>query len=724
MRNAMKSGSLVLALAVVVAAGASAAEPPAAAPAKPRPIDTLVYPKLHEIKMPAVVRETLPNGVKLLFVEDHDLPQIAFRAIVKGGLVAEPAGKAGLAELLGEVQRTGGTQAMSGDAIDGLLDRLGAQVSSGVGGAFGEVEGTALKESVDKVLPVFAQVLMSPAFAQEKIDLAKTHLKSAISRRNDDVFGVAYREFQKLVYGAKSPYARQFEYEDIDRLTREDLVAFHQAYYRPDATILAVWGDFNAKEMRARVAGLLGGWKARGPAPKIVLPVIAPQVPSLNYVEKKDVEQTFILAGQLGTRLDDPDYPAIHVMSDILGGGFSSRIFVKVRTEKGLAYAAGGRMNAAYDHVGAYYFFTSTKPSTTSETLSALLEEIRKIREAPVTDAELSRAKDGYLNGYAFAFDSTAKVVDRLMTYDVYGYPADFNVKLRDAVEKVTKDDVLRVAKTRLNPDALTILAVGRQDQFDKPLSTFGKVTTLDITIPEPKAAGQAADAAPTPESLARGKELLVKAAGAMGAEALKGLKTLTTEGAATLNTPGGAMELKVKASFVLPDRLHNQMTTPMGAMAQVLDGEKAWMAMGGNARDLPGSASAEMRQSLYTEAGCALLLKKALAGEVGAQSAGKVSFEGKEAEDLIVRLGEATAHLYLSRESGRIVGLKRSTRTQEGPAESVEVFSAHQAVSGLQIPFETTQKVNGEVKASVKLSSVVVNAAVPEELFKKPATP
>ena len=215
-----------------------------------------------------------------------------------------------------------------------------------------------------------------------------------------------------------------------------------------------------------------------------------------------------------------------------------------------------------------------------------------------------------------------------------------------------------------------------------------------------------------------------MKAAGAMGAEALKGLKTLTTEGAATLNTPGGAMELKVKASFVLPDRLHNQMTTPMGAMAQVLDGEKAWMAMGGNARDLPGSASAEMRQSLYTEAGCALLLKKALAGEVGAQSAGKVSFEGKEAEDLIVRLGEATAHLYLSRESGRIVGLKRSTRTQEGPAESVEVFSAHQAVSGLQIPFETTQKVNGEVKASVKLSSVVVNAAVPEELFKKPATP
>jgi hypothetical protein len=535
--------------------------------------------------------------------------------------------------------------------------------------------------------------------------------------------GIAFREFQKLVYGANSPYAKQYEYEDVDRLTREDLVAFHGAFYRPDATILAVWGDFKAPEMKARLARLLGDWKAKGPAPKITLPVVSPQTPSLNYVEKKDVEQTFILAGQLGLRLDDPDYPAIHVMSDILGGGFSSRIFVKVRTEKGLAYSAGGRMSPAFDHVGAFTFFTSTKPSTTAETLTALLEEIRKIREAPVTDAELSRAKEGYLNGYAFSYDSTAKIVNRLATYELYGYPADFNVKLRDAIEKVTKADVLRVAKSRLNPDSLTILAVGRQDQFDKPLSTFGKVTALDITIPEPKAAGQAAGAAATPESLARGKELLVKAAGAMGAEALKGLKTLTSVGAASVSTPGGNIDLKVKASFILPDRLHNEMTTPMGVMAQVLDGEKAWMVMGANARDLPGSAAAEMRQSLYTEAGCALLLKKALAGEVEAQSAGKVTFEGKEAEDLIVHLGEATAHLYLA-DTGRIVGLKRSTRTQEGPAESIEIFSAHQAVSGLQIPFETTQKVKGEVKASNKLSSVVVNAAVPEELFKKPAAP
>ena len=476
--------SLVAFVAPLVFAAPATAQPPTPR-AKRRPIDTIVYPKLHDIKVPPVVRETLPNGMRLLLVEDHDLPQVAFRATVRGGVVAEPAGKTGLAELFGDVHRTGGTTTMTGDAVDRLLDRLGAEIRTGVEESAGSVEGKTLTENLGKVLPVLSQILVSPAFAEDKIDLGKTRLRSVIARRNDNVWGIAFREFQKLVYGAKSPYARQFEYEDVDRLTRDDLVAFHATYYRPDTTILEVWGDFKTPEMKAEIARIFGGWKAAGPAPTITLPVVAPQTPTLGYIEKKDLEQTFLLTGQLGVRLDDPDYPAIHILSEILGGGFASRIFTKVRSEKGLAYAAGGGMFPAFDHPGAFYFFTSTKPSTTTEALAALLDEIRKIRESPVMDGELTRAKEGFLNGYAFAYDSTGKIVNRLARYEFFGYPADFVVKLRDAIEKVTKEDVLRVARSRLNPEPLTILAIGRQELFDKPLSTFGKVTTIDITIPE-----------------------------------------------------------------------------------------------------------------------------------------------------------------------------------------------------------------------------------------------
>jgi len=224
---------------------------------------------------------------------------------------------------------------MTGDQMDEALDRIGAWVETGVHEAHGEVGGGSLVETVDTVLPVFAELLMAPAFAQDKIDLAKTHLRAVIARRNDDPFEISRREILKLVYGATSPYARQYEYEDVDRLTRDDLVAFHAAYYRPDATLLAVWGDFNAAEMKDRLARAFAGWTARGPAPAIVQPEVRPQTPSVNYIEKKDLEQSFLLAGQLGLRLDDPDYPAVSLMSDILGGGsWTSRIFKKVRTEK------------------------------------------------------------------------------------------------------------------------------------------------------------------------------------------------------------------------------------------------------------------------------------------------------------------------------------------------------------------------------------------------------
>jgi zinc protease len=450
--------------------------------------DQLTYPKLKDIPMPAVARETLPNGMKLLLVEDHDFPVVGFQAIVRGGMLAEPAGRTSLTELVGTVLRTGGTEAMNGDAMDEQLDRMGSSITSSGTVDSVRVGGRALVEYTDKVLPLFAEVLMKPAFAQNKLDLAKRQRASNIARRNDNVQGVAQREFIKLLYGKESPYARQLEYADLEPVTRDDLVAYHAKVFRPDQTLIAVFGDFKADQMKARLVQLFGGWKAAGPAPAYRVPAVPPAKGSLNYIEKKDVAQTFLFLGHPGFRFDDPDYPAVQVMSDLLGGGFASRIFKKVRTEMGLAYGAGGSVVPAYDHQGFFFFYTSTKPESTTVALGAILDEVKRIREAPVTDEELNYAKSAYLNTYAFDFDSKEKIIRRLLNYDFYGYPADFNTRVRNAVEKVTKDDVLRVAKKHLQPNVLSIVAVGIKEQFDKPLDTFGPVTVIDITIPEPKA--------------------------------------------------------------------------------------------------------------------------------------------------------------------------------------------------------------------------------------------
>ncbi len=697
---------------------------PFTAQVKPAPlgkqvVDHLKYPKLNPIQMPTVTRETLPNGVKLILIEDHEFPVVSLRALVRGGKLAQPQDKPALAPLFGEVQRTGGVKSMSGDEMDTYLERIGASIETNVRDDYGTVTAKTLSEQLDKVLPLFAEELESPAFAQEKLDLAKTHLNSEISRRNDQVMGIARREILKLFYGPKSPYARQIEYDDVAAVTREDLLNYQKLVYRPDSTIIAVWGDFKTPDMKDRLAIALGGWEAKGATPVYKAPELPAPAASVNYAEKKDVEQTTVLMGHLGLRLDDPDYPAVDMLSEILGGGMASRMFMNIRTLKGLAYGAGGFMVPAYDHAGAFYFYTATKPSTTAEAMEAMLEEIKKIREAPVTDEELTRAKEGYLNTYAFEFDSTEKIATRLATYELYGYPADFNVKLRNAIEKVTKEDVLRVAKKDLHPELLTILAIGNQSQFDKPLSTFGKVNDIDLTIPEPKPKEVIPEA--TPESLKAGTALLVKAANLMGGKALAGLKEMTLEGASTIVTPMGEMELKGEGTFVFPDRLHNQVQTPMGAMITVLDKDKGFMVMGPRVKDLPPSAVTEMAGELYTESGCALLLQRALQGKLEGQLIGKAQFEGQETDDLLVKIGDASVRVYLDKD-GRVAGVKKHAITQQGPAEVIQIFSDYRPVDGLSLPFQTVEKVNGEVKATNRYSAIKVNAGFNEELFKKPA--
>jgi len=694
-------------------------EKPVAAKA-PRYFEKLAYPKLHDIKSPEVVQETLPNGLKLLLVEDHDLPEIQFRAVVKGGRLAESKDKAGLTELFGEVQRTGGTQSMSGDKVDEFLERIGASVETDVEESFGVVSGKCLTETLDKVLPLYAEFLMAPGFSQDKIDLAKTHLKGTISRRNDEVMELTIREFEKLIYGKDSPYARQFEYDDVEKLAREDLVAFHGLCYHPELTILAVWGDFKVPEMKEKLAKAFSGWKKSEAPLEIAEPFVFPPASSLNYVEKKDVEQAFILMGHLSLKMDDPDYPAVIILSDILGGGMSSRIFKEVREKRGLAYSAGGAIMPAYDHQGAFYVFSATKPSTMSQALAIIIEEIKKIQKEPVTDEEMKLAKDGYLNRYAFQFDSTAKVVQRMQTYLFYGYPLDFNKTLRDKVEKVTKEDILRVAKKDLLPDALSILAVGKQDGWDKPLSTFGKVNTIDITIPEPKPKEVIPEA--TPQTLARGKELLLAAAKSAGEKALREMKDLTAEGVTTATTAMGPVELKVRSVFVVPDRLYSNMTTPMGDMEQVLDCGKGWISMGGHVRDLPGAVIEDMQRAIWSRYGALMVLKAALEDQATAQSIGKVKFQDKDVEDILVTGPSGSLHIYLTPDGKEVAGAKRKGQTQAGPADIVEIFSNYQVTSGLRHPMEIRQETNGETVATVKVSSVKLNAGYSDGLFKRPA--
>ena len=452
-----------------------------------RDYNSLQYLKLRDIEIPKVQQVTLSSGMRLFLLEDHELPLINMSVRIRTGSIYEPAEKIGLASITGMVMRTGGTTSKTGDEIDEELERIAASVETGIGLNSSSASMSVLKADLDTGLAILADVLMNPAFREDKIILAKMQHRSSIARRNDNVGAIAGREFDKLIYGRDSVYARHTEYATIDNIGRDDLVTFHKKFFGPNNMMLAVWGDFDTKQMIEKIEQVFKGWE------KIDLQL--PDAPAVDYefrgtinlVHKGDVNQSNIYLGHIGGLMSDPDYFALIVMNKILGGGFTGRLFKNVRSREGLAYSVFGSYSANYDYPGEFYVGCQTKSESTVHAIRAMIREIEKMRESEVTDNELALAKDSFLNSFVFNFDTKGEVVNRLMTYEYFSYPADFLQRTKANVEKVTKADVLRVAQKHLQPDKLQILAVGRPDDFDEPLSVLGPVNEIDITIPPPE---------------------------------------------------------------------------------------------------------------------------------------------------------------------------------------------------------------------------------------------
>ena len=450
------------------------------------PYQDLEHPKLNDIRVPEVEQVTLSNGMKLFVLEDHELPLIRLSARIRVGSINEPPEKVGLASLTGSVMRTGGTTSRTGEEIDEELESIAASVETGIGLNSGSASMSVLTKDLGTGLPILADILMNPAFPEEMIQLGKLRRLSAISRRNDSVSALASREFSKLIYGADSPYARSVEYATIDSITREDLISFHQRFFYPNNMMLAVWGDFQTSDMIQKIEEAFQGWEQREIQASLPPKVNYEFRKTVNFIQRDDVNQTNIFMGHVGGLRNDPDYFALVLMNRILGSGFTSRLFKEVRSRQGLAYSVFGYYSANFDHEGIFYIGCQTKSETTVQAIRALIAEVEKMAESEVTDEELELARASYLNAFVFNFDSKGEIVNRLMTYAYYGYPLDFLEKAKEKIEKVTKSDILRVVRKHLHPDQMQILAVGRSQDFDEPLSVLGPVNQMDITIPEP----------------------------------------------------------------------------------------------------------------------------------------------------------------------------------------------------------------------------------------------
>jgi zinc protease len=481
--------ALSVVLVAPIAISQTAAPPAPAskptAPAATQPWKNIPIPPLHAFKPEQPKKVELANGLVIFLQEDHELPFINGSILIRGGSRDEPADKVGLVTLYGQTWRTSGTATIGGDKLDDQLEAKAARLETSGGAANTSVHWSSLKGDFDSVFAATTDLLLHPAFKADKLALAKRQLDTGISRRNDDPSGIAIREAIKLVYGPTSPFARQPEYATVAAVTLDDLQSWHDRTVVPNNMIVALSGDFDSAAMEAKLRAAFEPLP-RGQAFKSEKFTFTDPKAGINFVNKDDVNQSNILIVGLGTERSNPDYYALSVMNEVFSGGFGSRVMQNVRTKLGLAYSVDGAFGASYDHPGIFYVIAGTKSSSTVAATKAMLDEVERLKTVPPTPAELAKAKDQLLNSFIFHYDSPEKILTEQVTLAFYGYPADFLEKYKSSIEKVTSADVARVANKYVDQSKLGIVVVGNEAEIKPPLSSLGKVTPIDITIPPP----------------------------------------------------------------------------------------------------------------------------------------------------------------------------------------------------------------------------------------------
>ena len=439
-------------------------------------------------------RVVLSNGMVVFIAEDRTLPLVNIALTVRTGSYLEPAGKEGLAALTGAQIRRGGTKSLTAQELDEKLDLLAAQVATGMGPTAGSASLNCLSDNLDEALRPFVEMLKEPRFQEDRLALAKDQELQAMRKRNDDSGDIEEREWNVLLNG-EGHFTNRFPTEaSVKAITRDDLVAFHRKYFHPAGMVAAVSGAFSRAEMIAKLEAAFAHWPGSPPVVPPVPATISPASPAL-YRIAKDVNQGRVSIGLPTVKRDNPDVYALEVMNEILGGsGFTSRITKTVRSDEGLAYDAGSAVSFGVYYPGRFRAAFQSKSPTVAWATQLVLEEIRKIREAPVTGEELDTIQKSLIETFPSSFASPAQAMAIFASDEYTHRDPRYWATYRDRIRAVTAGDVQRVARAYLRPEKFIILAVGDQKEIDRgdprhpvkleTLAPGGRVTTLPLRDP------------------------------------------------------------------------------------------------------------------------------------------------------------------------------------------------------------------------------------------------
>ena len=663
------------------------------------PYVNMDFPELNNFQKPEVETFTTKNGMTFYLVEDNELPLINVSTRIRTGGVLNSNKKTGLASITGTVMRSGGTETYPADSLNTLLENRAASIETGISFTSGNASMDVMKEDFDALLPVFIDVLTNPAFPKDKIELAKTQQKSSISRRNDNPQQIGIREFQALIYGEDSPYGRTTEYATINDITREDLVNFHDKHFSASNMMVGIVGDFEIKEMKQKLRKTFGELPS-GDETTLKFPKVdyEPQS-SINFIEKSDVNQSFVMLGHIGGMRNNPDYAKVQVMNRVLSGGFSGRLMQVVRTEMGLAYSVFGQYGMNSFYPGMFYAGVMTKSSTTAEAIDAIIEQIERLQDESITKKELQDVKDQILNSSVFEYDSYEEVLNERLSNEYRGLPADAFEQYIEGVKTTTIKDVQTVAQEYLDPDNLQILVVGNKEEIGDQLEKYGDVNNIDISIPEPGSGEQQmveGDAAKGKEWLSKMTDAIIDGETELGSISLSG----------EMNMQGQKMPMTTTINY--PDAIEQTIKGPMGEIKINYADGSGKMIVGGQERPLPPQMANSLKSTLNRS-----FLSIALNAESGnPQYLGTEEVDGTTYEKINVTVDGSNVELLLDTQTHYpdIIRYKQFN-PQMGEQVTVENHNSDwQVVDGVAYPYLQETMINGNKSGEVVYKSHEVN--------------